>query len=173
MGFVRLKTVLTEFIVLNKAMFTSDRKDWNTPFDVLELVRKVAPIGLDPCSNENSVVYAKTTFDVTTDGLSKSWAGHGLVYVNPPYGGKESQTWAQKIEGEAWYGVEIVALFPSRTDTKWFHRLVKASDARCLWRSRLKFLGAPSSAPFPSVLFYFGPNAERFRAVFEPRGYVW
>lgn len=156
--------------MLNTGMLSSKRSDWNTPLNVLELVREVAPIGLDPCGNGDSVVDAEVTLDGTTDGLASTWQCHGLVYMNPPYG-RTIGSWVAKCAYEANCGAEIIALLPARTDARWF-RNVWTADRVCFWYGRLKFLGAPSSAPFPSAIAYWGERGKRFDRVFGDHGRV-
>jgi len=61
-----------------KASKNVARTDWGTPLPVLECVRECGPIGLDPCTNESSVVYAKAAYfkspDVDTDRLDTEHA---------------------------------------------------------------------------------------------------
>ena len=58
---------------------------WITPQDELDPVRRYAPIGLDPCTEAHNPVGAASFFTEQDDGLVRSWAGHGLTFVNPPY----------------------------------------------------------------------------------------
>lgn len=177
---VRLVCIGCDFYLLRgavvtvaKALMTSVRPDWRTPANVLELVRQVGPIGLDPCSGPGSIVGAKTEWSLENgdDGLANSWAGHGLVYVNCPYG-REIVQWVDKCDREgSGIDCEIIALLPARTDAKWFQRLWYA-QALCFWKGRIRFLGAPASAPFPSVIAYWGPHWNRFARVFGDSGRV-
>jgi site-specific DNA-methyltransferase (adenine-specific) len=154
---------------MNTALLSSKRMDWNTPEEVLELVRKVAPIGLDPCSNPASTVNARENW--YSNGLTNGWDGVGLVYVNPPYG-RELKQWAEKIAAEADRGVEIIALVPARTDTKWFRQMFFACTCVCLWKGRITFAGATYPAPFPSAVFYYGTNFEGFCGAFHDAGII-
>ena len=137
--------------------------------NLLERVRAVAPIGLDPCSNAESIVNAAMSYDITEDGLTKTWANWGLVYVNPPYG-REITHWIAKCVVEAYKGVEIVALVPARTDTRWFQDLALKADQVLLMRGRVRFMGADHSAPFPSAVLYWGKDVNRFVNAFEGLG---
>lgn len=41
----------------------SDNKNWNTPIEYIDLIKKFwGEIELDPCSNKNSLVRAKTEY---------------------------------------------------------------------------------------------------------------
>ena len=92
--------------------------------------------------------------------------------LNPPYG-RHVDAWVARLvmEYERATVTEAIALVPSRTDTAWFGRL--DGYPRCYIRGRLKFSGADAGANFPSAVFYFGPNPERFREAFAPFGRVW
>lgn len=140
--------------------------DWRTPEPVLERVRQLGPIGLDPCTDADNPCGAGVYY--TRRGLDLPWAGHGLVYVNPPYG-RAVGHWLVKCAAEAREGVEIVALVPSRTDTSWWHAAYATCQSVAFWRGRLTFVGAPSPAPFPSCLIYWGPRSYYFACAFSDR----
>lgn len=133
-------------------------------------------------------------------GLSADWraiAGDGLVFCNPPYGRHlggpvepdavltykgapvgQGRGWAVKMASHDGEGVYLV---PSRTETRWWGRLYDSADWACLWSSptlgpRLRFArpggGEADVAPFPSTVFYKGPNAALFLEAFGPHGRV-
>jgi site-specific DNA-methyltransferase (adenine-specific) len=154
---------------MNEALFSSVRTGWCTPSWILTLVEKVGPIGLDPCSNMESGVRATERWEKSDDGLSREWGGHGLVYVNPPYG-REIGPWMVKCRDEGRRGVEIIALVPSRTDTRWFQDCALTADQILLYRGRLVFEGAPNAAPFPSAVLYWGRDVNRFCDAFAGMG---
>src|SRR5688572_28422274 len=102
------------------ALFSSARDDWRTPLSVLERVRRLGPIGLDPCSGPESIVGARVEISPPRDGLAADWAKEaagGIIYMNPPYG-REIGRWTEKALQEARAGAEIVALIHARTDTR-------------------------------------------------------
>ncbi len=66
----------------------SQSVDWCTPKKYVDAVKKVfgGKIALDPCSNEWSIVNAKTEYKLPEhDGLKESW-DFPTIYINPPYG---------------------------------------------------------------------------------------
>ena len=69
----------------------------------------------------------------------------------------ELPRWIDKAILEASKGAIVVVLVPARPDTKWFARAWNAAEEVLFVRGRLKFEGAPSSAPFPSVVFVLRP----------------
>lgn len=162
-------------------LMSSDSPDWNTPREIIEPTRRLfdGSIDLDPCSNPGSIVDATVEWYGDTpsdDGLALSW-DLGLkretrVYVNPPYG-RVIGAWTRKCAAEGFAGgAEIVALLPARVDTGWWFDDVLTADAVLLWRGRLKFLGAPSAAPFPSAVAYWGPAPDIFAREFGASGWL-
>ena len=80
--------------------------------------------------------------------------------MNPPYG-REIGKWVQKAyEESVKNNSTIVCLLPSRTDTKWWHGYCMKGEIR-LVKGRLKFGDSTNSAPFPSAVVIFGPEANK------------
>jgi hypothetical protein len=156
-----------------KTVTSSKNHNWNTPRVILDPINEhFGVIELDPCSNPTSLVGATKTFSGPTidqDGLVTPWADIGLTYVNPPYG-RAVGAWTKKVALEAAKGKEIILLVPARTDAKWFQELAKSQPTVLFWKGRLKFEGAPASAPFPSCVFYWGPRKYLFGRAFEGKG---
>lgn len=87
------------------------------------------------------------------DALNHSWSICNMwKWMNPPYG-REIIKWVEKASKER----NVVALLPSRTDTRWFHEYIynKPNVEIRFLKGRLKFVGAKSSAPFPSMIVIF------------------
>jgi hypothetical protein len=147
------------------------RNDWQTPELVLERVRRVAPIGLDPCtvrSNPTGAEYIRTP-SCDPDGLRTNWTEfNGLVYVNPPY----IRTWYDKILKELFNQVHIIALIMAKPGAHWFQELIEPCHVVLFWKGRLTFVGAPNSAPFDSAVLYHGPHPDRFRSAFSGCGWM-
>lgn len=98
---------------------------------------------MDPCP-----------LDGDGNGLSLlfcKWRGE-RVFCNPPYGPQIGEWLKRGQEAEL-----AVYLIPARTDTRWFHELVlpKANEIRFV-KGRLKFGGAKTGAPFPSMIVVYG-----------------
>lgn len=100
--------------------------------------------------------------------------------MNPPYG-KEIAKWMKKAYEESLKGATVVCLTFARTDTKWWHDYaMKAAEIRFI-KGRVRFEGADSSAPFPSVVIVFRPPFEnwlekygvRANRVLTVRGWDW
>jgi hypothetical protein len=153
--------------------FSSESNEWYTPPDLVETISDaLGGISLDPCSNSEGEpnIPAEEHFTEADDGLTREW--HGTVYMNPPYG-DDIGNWTSKLmmEYEAGRVDEAIALVPSRTDTMWF-RVLK-NYPRCFLYGRLKFSGHENSAPFPSMLVYFGKDLPKFIRAFKHIGDVY
>lgn len=172
---------------MEQALLSSNKDGWQTPPDVLSVVTSMDIIGLDPATTSDNPVGATSFYTPKEDGLSKSWVGHGLVFVNPPYG-RSLPKWVKKARLEAARDAEIIMLVPSRTDTRWMQDwALEYSSAVCFWKGRIHFIdpetGKPakvwsskhnkyinSVAPFPSAFLYYGPRSLSFRATFAAYG---
>ena len=76
--------------------------------------------------------------------------------MNPPYG-RVINDWMKKAWEEHEKGATVVALVPSRTDTKWFHNYAIKGEVRFI-KGRLKFGGSKDPAPFPNCIVIFRGN---------------
>ena len=108
------------------------------------------------------------------NGLRAIWSLYGITaFVNPPYGRRITGLWIEKCVEAAKLGMAVVALVPSRTDTIWWHELVRpTAQAICSWKGRIHFIGAKHGAPFPSALIYWGYESQRFKSAFQSKGAV-
>lgn len=175
-------------------LMSSASGEWQTPLEVLRCVRDVAIDGritLDPCTTRDNPTGADWICvkqgplpgddqRVLVNGIAIDWVipeRPGLIYVNPPYGRAINDWTAKCVEAAALWPseAEVIALLPARTDTRWWHNdcAPPKSGAVCFWAGRLRFVGAPASAPFPSALVYWGPRKYRFAEVFADRGAIW
>lgn len=174
--------------------FSSNNMNLCTPPEVLEAVRRMGPIGLDPATNGSNPTGARAFYNPPSyNGLELPWyCGEGeVVYFNPPYGRQIGQ-WTQKAYQSAnlrrHFGLEILGLVPARTDTRWFQS--SGADAWCAWRGRLHFIDPETNepvkcwskkhekwvdakAPFPSAVLYYGRDVEKFVAYFHDKGNIY
>ena len=162
----------------------SSNPNHRTPELILGLVRKFAPIKLDPCTTKDNPTKAEfiRTPDCSPDGLETRWHEFGgLVYVNPPYGRRKGQRcleWVDKMIEEARLGTEIITLLPSRTDTVWFQKILDMArwdqtGLQCdivFVRGRLTFVEQPNAAPFPSAIIHWGTRWGDFAEAFKVLG---
>jgi len=91
---------------------------------------------LDPCSpGPGHWVPAKQIYTKADDGLRQPW--HGLVFMNPPFGGRRSHVpWLRRFFAHG-NGIAICA---ARTSADWFHEVVVPNAELLLFpRSKTKF----------------------------------
>lgn len=167
---------------MNAALLSSTDMTWQTPPEFLDLVRAVGDIAFDPATTPDNPVGARYFCDNGEHGcgLAADWGrtlsclspARGLAYVNPPYG-RELPKWIAKMALEGGAGAEIIALIPARPDTRAWQRDIRGTaDRVCFLAGRIRFVGAPAAAPFPSAVIYWGERGDEFHRVFSPRGWV-
>lgn len=126
---------------------------WATPWDFFQKLDAEFGFTLDVCALPENAK-CKRYFTPKVDGLKQDW--RGVCWMNPPYG-REIGKWVAKALESARNGSTVVCLLPARTDTAWWHNYVmQASEIRFV-KGRLRFVGAESSAPFPSAVVVFRP----------------
>lgn len=135
---------------MNKeVMFSSATDMWETPQDLFRALDAEFHFDIDVCAVKENAK-CKKFFSPEQDGLSQEW--RGVCWCNPPYGRKIGK-WVRKAYLTAKTGnTTVVALLPSRTDTKWFHEYIYGKAEIRFLRGRLKFGRAQNSAPFPSMV---------------------
>jgi hypothetical protein len=164
----------------------SDKKDWCTPPKYVEAVRECfdGEIGLDPCSNQHSIVRARVEYHLPRhDGLRESW-DFPTIFVNPPYGadrktGTTIKHWLRRCaEAHDRHGSEVLALVPVATNTvHWKYYVWGAATAVAfLYDTRLKFLvngkSGGKGAPMSCAMVYWGRHYQRFLDTFAKFGAV-
>lgn len=158
--------------------------EWGTPPKYVNLINEFFDnqIELDPCSNQYSIVNAKTKFILPTDGLLMDWNEYKKIFVNPPYGiDKERKTkisnWLEKCYLTSQSNSEIIALIPVATNTKHWKNFIFGKTTICfLYDTRLKFLENGNEntkgAPMSCALIYWGNNIDKFKKTFNHVGYI-
>jgi phage N-6-adenine-methyltransferase len=140
--------------MLGEALFSSKSPEYITPYFLYKQYDDYFHFTLDPCTTSDNPLRTSKFYTEKEDGLKQSWTGE-RVYCNPPYGRNIAGRWVQKARDSQ--AELVVMLLPSRTDTKWFHDYIyKNEQAKIEFlKGRLRFLGEPSSAPFPSMIVIF------------------
>ena len=142
--------------MFNRGLFSSVRLDYATPQAFYQALDAEFQFALDACADNSNAKCP--TFYPGDEGLREPWLPP--TFVNPPYG-REIGKWVQRAYEQSQHGVTVVALLPSRTDTRWWHDYVmKAAEIRFI-RGRLRFDGAKWNAPFPSVVVVWRGNGLR------------
>lgn len=128
---------------MERVLFSSASVHWETPKDLYTALNAEFHFVDDPCP-----------LGGLEFGLTRQW--YSPCFVNPPFTRRDPITpWLEKACIEARWGVTVVCLVPSRTDTRWWHEHVMKADEIRFLRGRLKFSGAKNNAPFPSAIVIF------------------
>lgn len=131
--------------------FSSRAKDWPTLADLFEELNDIFHFDLDACADALNAKCSRY-FTKEQNALNQRW--EGPVFMNTPYG-RELAAFVRKAYEEPLLGAAVVCLVPGSTDTDWWHRYAKRGRIIYL-RGRIRFGNADSSAPFPSVVIYWG-----------------
>src|SRR5262249_43693773 len=88
------------------------------------------------CRNPYCCVPARQIYTVVDDGLRQPW--HGLVWLNPPFGGRRGHVpWLQKFFAHG----NGIALCAARTSADWFHQVVVPNaELICFPNGKIKFV---------------------------------
>lgn len=155
--------------------YNTGNNEWYTPSEYIELARTVmTSIDLDPASSEKAqeIVKAGTYYTAQTDGLNHSWFGN--VWLNPPYSSELITKFADKLINELIRIKQAVILVNNATETEWFSKIVKRSQAVCFPLGRVKFYRPDGTTGAPlqgQAVIYYGNQAKRFVDVFSAKGW--
>lgn len=111
--------------------------EWYTPLYYFEALGLT--FDLDPCSpgdHPYCCVPARKVYTKADDGLSLPW--HGLVFMNPPFGGRHGHVpWLRKFFDHG-NGIAVVRAY---TSADWFHDVVKPHAETFVFpRGKTKFV---------------------------------
>lgn len=143
-----------------------------TPPEIIDRVYELydGTIDCDPCSNEHSIVRAKSIY--TWGGLIRPW--DELTYANWPY--STNEPWVDKacLEMRVGHVRELVILCMTATSTVWWQRAmtIPRRNPRVIFTKRIKFLGPggkplANGARFDTSLIYYGSKTKRFDKLFS------
>ena len=124
-----------------KVLFSKESDHWSTPKTIYDYFMNKRFV--DPCP-----------LHCEENNLLKDF-GNVNLYINPPY--SDINSWVDYSISHVckYFGAKVYLLVPSRTDTKWFQKLLQSDNLTVtfnFFEGRLKFGGSNNSAPFPSVL---------------------
>lgn len=157
---------------------------WCTPRRYVDAITRVLgdPVALDPCSDEYSIIPARTCYMLPhSDGLRESWE-HSTIFVNPPYGadrerGTTIRHWLRRCMcAHLDYDAEVLALVPIAANTRhWKESVWGRASALCfLYDTRLRFLedgcDQGKGAPMACAMIYWGHSTDHFIDVFTDFG---
>lgn len=140
---------------INSGLYTSDSAEWETPPELFRELDEEFRFTLDVCATPQNAK-CDTFYTKIDNGLIQNW-GENVCWMNPPYG-REITRWVRKAWEASCRGATVVCLIPARTDTRWWHDHVMLTNEIRLIKGRIRFVGAPSSAPFPSAIVVFYPR---------------
>jgi hypothetical protein len=112
--------------------------EWFTPLALFTSIGLTFDV--DPAHPGNGtpfcVVPARRVYTAKDDGLAQNW--HGLIWLNPPFGGRRGQVpWVRKFLAHG-NGICLVA---ARTSADWFHDVVVPKAQTLLFpRRKTKFV---------------------------------
>lgn len=146
------------------ACMSSARHDWRTPVDVFAALDAEFNFTIDAAANADNCLLPRYygVGGEREDALTDPWDTNEVYFCNPPYG-RMQRAFVQQGYDLLGRGGTSAFLLPARTDTKLFHELCwnrllnrpyMGVSVRFL-KGRLTFQGAPTSAPFPSMVVIF------------------
>ena len=136
---------------LNDGLLTSNNDCWETPPKFFEELNREFDFDTDVCALPENTK-CPHYYSPEVDGLRQNWTG--TCWCNPPYG-RQIGKWVEKAYVSSLLGATVVMLLPARTDTAWFHDYIYGKAEIRFVRGRIKFVGANSGAPFPSMVVVF------------------
>jgi len=118
--------------------------DWYTPPEIFAALKLT--FDLDPCSpGPGHWVPASKVYTAADDGLRQPW--HGLVFMNPPFGGRNGHVpWLVKFLEHA-NGIAVVRAY---TSSAWFHQHAVKAETMLFPKGKTKFIrpdGSIGAAP--------------------------
>lgn len=144
--------------------------DWYTPPEIFAALGLT--FDLDPCSpGPGHWVPARRVFTIEDDGLLQAWAG--LVFMNPPFGGRMGHVpWLQKFFDHG-SGVAIVRAY---TSSSWWHDLMPRAEAILFPRGKTKFIrpdGSVGGSPGHGVVLVGMGETARNALIGSGLGMYW
>lgn len=141
-------------MVMTKEIFESknvNRDNWETPSEIFLPLNKEFGFTLDPCCRVETAKAARY-YTRIENGLVYDWRGQ-VVFVNPPYSGDNLKQWVEKCYFESLKPkTKVVALLPVSTSSRWFHDFIYGKAEIRFLKGRVRFVGAPYTAPFSSMI---------------------
>lgn len=108
--------------------------EWFTPPSIFNALNLVFDVDV-ASPGKSHWVPSRKVYTKDDNGLSKEWTG--LVFMNPPFGGRNGQVpWLEKFV-EHGNGIAIVA---ARTSSKWFQDIIPRTDAILFPNGKTKFI---------------------------------
>lgn len=124
--------------MINNVMYSKKTDNWKTPTNIYNRYMKAGYIDCFP-------------YQAEYNEFEKDYYNSKL-FINPPFSKMNKVAeWVLKQKNNR----NIIALLiPARTDTKWFHELIKENPMIYFIKGRLKY-NDTGNAPFPTILMVF------------------
>ena len=151
--------------MVTKIAFDSIVPDW-----LFELLDEEFKFGLDVCCDSDNCK-CETGIYKNDGPLTKCWTCCGNVWMFPPPSADCALAYCKKALEEMEHGVNVVALLPDTTHSRWFAKIVKSASQSCMngngGISEIRFLTGGFVCDVPGETHY------RFRmgamvVVFDP-----
>ncbi len=139
---------------------------WETPDYIFKPLNDEFNFTLDPCCTEQNHK-CPNFFTDKENGLLQPW-NQQTVFVNPPYSRGNIDKWVEKCWRVFTYGYfpgPIVALLPVSTSANWFHEYIIDRASIRFYERRIRFVGAPYTAPFSSMLVIWDRNKVKVTSI--------
>lgn len=147
-------------------LFSSGKDNWETPHALFAELDEEFHFELDAAADQSNHKTRRWfgPGGEREDGLVDPWPTTNVIWFNPPYSRGLQGKFIDQAVACAKAGGCAVGLLPARTDTRVFHQSLwnTAANRPRDWvrevrflRGRLTFVGAASSAPFPSMIVVF------------------
>ena len=138
--------------------FNSGQNEWYTPDYILDAIREMFDIDMDPASSDiaNERVQAHTYYTIEQDGLKYEWRGN--VFLNPPYSQPQIGQFINKLANSPKIH-HFVVLVNNATETQWGQQLLSISCAVCFPKGRIRFIdpaGNEGQSPLQGQMICYG-----------------
>lgn len=164
----------------------TEKDTWRTPPEILDLVRMLGPIVLDPCTADDNPTGASLFYTAKNPAPSNGaeWQtkrfAERVTFANWPY--SQNGAWARMLiehaDAVAPFGQHVIGLANASSGTEWFDKITGAAHATCFVTQRLAFIDpAPPHEKKPgnqwgTAIWYFGTEPDRFAEIFGSIGLV-
>jgi phage N-6-adenine-methyltransferase len=92
--------------MLSRALFSSERHDWQTPSELFNQLDAEFGFEMDVCATADNAK-CRHFFSLGQDGLKQPW--RGICWMNPPYG-SALPVWMAKAYASSLEGATVVVL---------------------------------------------------------------
>ena len=138
--------------------FNSGQNEWYTPDYILDAVREIFDIQMDPASSDiaNERVQAHIYYTIDQDGLKQEWRGN--VFLNPPYSQPQIGQFIDKLANSPKIN-HFIVLVNNATETQWGQQLLRISCAVCFPKGRIRFVdpaGNEGQSPLQGQMICYG-----------------